>query len=462
MIYRITLLFFSLFALSCSNTGIAESATLSSSAETSLSALRSSSSSMPKSSLAQSSSRLASSSVMSVVECKTILNVNDSDSTSTYLIASAEQFSCWNRLRSYGIAMGNVELTSDIHFSAYDTTAKELANGLPLWSGVRSWNRKFEGNGHIIYGLFATPGIFDTIQREGSVQNLTIRNSYISWFNNGYLGYAGSFAAFNRGIISNCHVDSSLILGDVAGGIAGSNTGLITNSSVKHSRVSASTYSVGYDAGGIAGRAAVRDDWNGIMKCFVDNVVVMGVEYSGGIVGKLSNTYRSNFHSNYTQSSRIIVNGSGLGAGGIVGELSYSSIGNTFTVDTRLEGSDCGGISGGRIDNSSIYNSYSHKNTFLCYPAGGIMGSNLGSVHQCYADTTTNLNSTGKPVRPIVFANSSDEFGYSGSVSDSKGISPQDFLTAWILDSLNEDSLYWTRDSLIQNGYPIFPWMTEK
>jgi hypothetical protein len=106
--------------------------------------------------------------------------------------------------------------------------------------------------------------------------------------------------------------------------------------------------------------------------------------------------------------------------------------------------------------------SYTHGLTFSCSEKGGISAYNLGGVDHCYADSTTNSSVSGIGLKAIVSQNGQDYYGYKGSTTDSWGITTEDLLSDWILDSLNQDTSVWIREASINEGYPIFQWITEK
>ena len=182
----------------------------------------------------------------------------------------------------------------------------------------------------------------------GSISNLTIRGVKI------YGDYSGTFVGYMYGgQISNCHVilenDSELKSGNYIGGIVGSTdagynySNHIINCSVK-SVVQDDKYRINGKSyvGGIAGG---YDDLT-IESCqVVCNVI--GEQYVGGIVGKLSytcgNTKNCLYQGNISGSNRV---------GGICGECgdihtkSITIVGCKVVADIECDGDYVGGISG--------------------------------------------------------------------------------------------------------------------
>ena len=233
----------------------------------------------------------------------------------------------------------------------------ELANDIDLnnknWLPIENFSGTLKGNGHTIYNLRIERdecqyrGLIGKLNN-GSISNLIIRGVKI------YGNYSGTFVGYMYGgQITNCHVilenDSELKSGNYIGGIVGSTdagynySNHIINCSVK-SVVQDDKYRINGKSyvGGIAGG---YDDLT-IESCqVVCNVI--GEQYVGGIVGKLSytcgNTKNCLYQGNISGSNRV---------GGICGECgdihtkSITIVGCKVVADIECDGDYVGGISG--------------------------------------------------------------------------------------------------------------------
>ena len=189
----------------------------------------------------------------------------------------------------------------------YGTTVK-LANDIKF-DGVSNNNYKqvehfrgtFDGCGHTMSGLISTSysGLFNSIESDGTVKNVTISDST---FESGR-GYVGGVAGRCIGVIDNCH---------------------IRNTSVKGTNGYANT-------GGIVGESWYQAY---VENCTVDmNSKIESANYAGGICG-----YDSGVINNCGNMAAII----GLRAGGIVG---YSNdINNSYNTGMVTGTSGAGGI----------------------------------------------------------------------------------------------------------------------
>lgn len=234
------------------------------------------------------------------------------------------------------------------------------------WSPI-SFTGKLDGKNFTI-SLGGQP-IFDSIVGGASVKNLSVsgssqRSGMISNSNAGAIdrvsvssnvanpgGYAGGVAGTNSGTITNATV-SGVVNGAMAGGIAGSNSGSITGATVR---------------GNITGTTA------------------------GGVVGTNSST-GSNIN-NATYSGSV----SGTTAGGIVGELggSITNSNSTGSVVATTNGT-AGGIAGRTTGVSAISKSFSNSNvTATGGNAGGLVGYSTANITSSYATGAVSGSNAG-------------------------------------------------------------------
>ncbi len=304
-----------------------------------------------------------------------------------YLIATKEHL---NNVRNYLDAY--FKMTDDIVF-----TEADFAEGGAFYNDGKGWKPigidkdtpffgMFDGDNHTIKGLKITikdsesevyAGLFG--YNKGSILNLGMLDGSIST-----TGTAGGIAGFNSGTISDCY-----------------NTGSLSASS-------SSSYNYDADVGGIAGY-----NNSGIIKDCYNTGNVNG-STAGGIAGynsdgEISECYNTGSVSASSESPYYY-----SCAGGIAG---YNDSGiikdcyNTGSLSALQSRNHCaGGIAGGNGgDISNCYNTGSVSGSFLgsfgarsdAY-AGGVVGKNdsLGEISDCYntgsvSDSSSYIANTG-------------------------------------------------------------------
>lgn len=244
-----------------------------------------------------------------------------------------------------------VSLKADI-----DLTGTEI-HCIPVFNGI------FDGVGHTISGFHCqgdgyVVGLFRYVERDGIIQNLTLKGDITSENEQECIG---SIVGINHGTIKNCTFQGTVSGRDTVGGIAGINerTGTIAGCSVK-GRITGY-----YSTGGIAGinhgalnyctnRAGINDDsaWVaqddemgtglGIIESLTadeDSVLYSGVD-TGGITG-----FSDGVISRCTNHGTVGYEHTGYNIGGIAGRQSgiISLSTNQGTVYGRK---DIGGIVG--------------------------------------------------------------------------------------------------------------------
>lgn len=244
-----------------------------------------------------------------------------------------------------------VSLKADI-----DLTETEI-HCIPVFNGI------FDGVGHTISGFHCqgdgyVVGLFRYVEREGVIQNLTLKGDITSENEQECIG---SIAGINHGTIKNCTFQGTVSGRDTVGGIAGINerTGTIAGCSVK-GRITGY-----YSTGGIVGinhgalnyctnRAGINDDsaWVaqddemgtglGIIESLTaneDSALYSGVD-TGGITG-----FSDGVISRCTNHGTVGYEHTGYNIGGIAGRQSgiVSLCTNQGTVYGRK---DIGGIVG--------------------------------------------------------------------------------------------------------------------
>ena len=181
----------------------------------------------------------------------------------------------------------------------------------------------------------------------------------------GIVGYIQSEPSKGNSRIVNCTVSQTRVVGDTAGGIAGSHNG--TNNCIEGCTVSNSnitTNSSSGSAGGIAG----SQSWSTIKNCFVNNnTITATIEWSrvGGVVGNIMNaTMIACGSAGNTIQSAITQEDGQPAAGGVAGYVKTGNITACFSAEDTISGplERIGGIVG-----------YTSKSTIKeCYWSGTI------------------------------------------------------------------------------------------
>ena len=250
-------------------------------------------------------------------------------------------------------------------------------NWTPIGTRAAPYTGTFDGQGHKISGLQTSDtqyaGLFGYIQG-GTVKSLDVEVENVT---SGY--HAGGIAAFiigsqieectvsggeikaersdNQGTaggivgyiqsepskgnsrIVNCTVSQTRVVGDTAGGIAGSHNG--TNNCIEGCTVSNSNITTNGSfgsAGGIAG----SQGWSTIKNCFVNNnIITATIEWSpvGGVVGKIMNaTMIACGSADNTIQSATTQESGDPAAGGVAGYVNTGKITACFSAEDTISG----------------------------------------------------------------------------------------------------------------------------
>ena len=238
------------------------------------------------------------------------------------------------------------------------------------------FNGTFDGGGHTISGLSTNKnidyqGLFGFVGSTGTVENLSVSGDVSG------KDYVGGIAGSNSGTITNCNHTGSvegsgfemiidqygntrhIIGGNYIGGVAGYNTGTVTNC---------------YNTGDVTGESYYDDlSW-----------YWLGGKNIGGVVGSNYGTVESCYNTG-------TVNG-GENVGGVAGENSrFNSYdpGNSLLTNCYNTGGVngreyVGGVVGSNYGNSTVTNCYSYNYTNGTRLFGYVAGYNSGTVANCY------------------------------------------------------------------------------
>ena len=353
-----------------------------------------------------------------------------------YIVSNAAQLAWIEEQTRAGndFAGKNVVLTADIDLDSQEWT--------PIGDNNNPFRGNFDGRNHTISNLKVTDldyaGLFGAISSKVATQTVKISNVKIKNVQISGANYAGALAAYVRvykgaGIqIDNCTVSGEVKGKDEIGGLLGFIYGGDHNSKIEInsiiSKVNISVSSSG-SAGGITGRIRCEDlnentydgmisikdcKYNGSVsgtnggwiggiagRAEIDNQGEVVIQHcriegklsfsstgsAGGIAGELTGTNAKIISCvNYAT-----VAGSNYYSGGIVGQCKYGGFidqcCNAGVIQNGVTGGDAGGITGW-LHEGEIHNSYNIgyilRGTGTVSYVGGITGSNIGRIVNCY------------------------------------------------------------------------------
>lgn len=240
-------------------------------------------------------------------------------------------------------------LTKDLDLS--QTVVESAATGGTYYA----FQGVLDGNGHKITGMNQNmTGLFAYVGNTGVIKNLIVESHQTQTADGEYLAL---LAGQNAGTITNCHVSGALVLttnqSRSAGGIAGTNSGTIENSSASVEIVVSGTQP---SAGGVAGSnsgtirnsnasvelyasgtkpyvAGIAGSNSGtIANCYSTGEVISDSYYAGGIAAYQSGSSAS--VSGCYSSASV----SGTSAGGIMGYLYAGSVTGSVALGEMAAG----------------------------------------------------------------------------------------------------------------------------
>ncbi len=250
---------------------------------------------------------------------------------------------------------------------------------------------RLDGLGHAVDGLFINRASFTSShllgdgvglfgKLGGSVDHLGLTNAAVTGHDN-----VGGLAGYNSGTISNSHVTGSVSHGgtdeDISrvGGLAGyNNTGAISNA---------------YSTANVNGTSVNR---------------------VGGLVGENNGTISSAYATgNVSGNFRV---------GGLVGNNASGAVSNAYASGSVSGVNLVGGLVG-RIDAGSVSGSYANGSVSGTTNVGGLAGSNAGTVANSYWDTDASGQGSSAGGTGLTSLQMQQQANFSGF----------DFNAAWIL-----------------------------
>ena len=188
-------------------------------------------------------------------------------------------------------------------------------------SSSAAFTGDFDGNGKTITGLYmdgedAISGLFGYVGKTGSIHDLMIADASVKSTKTSYGVYTALVAASSAGTISNVALKDSAVFGSgYIGGVAGTNSGMITGCANESATVShnATVYSSSSPAGGIVGSHS-----SGSILLSYNKAAITGGKdnygYLGGIAGSASGSIENCYNWGNLQTGKYF--------GGLVGYLS--------------------------------------------------------------------------------------------------------------------------------------------
>lgn len=293
--------------------------------------------------------------------------------------------------------------------------SSKLHKWTPIGNSSIAFTGNFDGNGHSVSGMFINTtsthnGLFGN--SSGTVQNLTVENSWVSGGKNtagvvavlrgdgivrnaknksSVIGKAESTAGVvaltsyvysKKGIIENCG-NYGFIQGEklVAGIVASSDGGLTIRSVTNEGEVEGT-----YGVGGIAGHLGSSTDLDEA----INNANISGKEFTAGIASYFGDIYcpANKIYGSMSNVKNVgKITGTNYTAG-IVGEAQCVSINEASNANDIVGNKFSGGISG-HAQRAKIDAVYNNGDIFGSYDVGGIVGYNEEGV-------TSAAYSTGK------------------------------------------------------------------
>lgn len=331
-------------------------------------------------------------------------------STASELIDFAAAF---NTGSTYSGKTIMVTLMNDIEFEPTENNFTAIGTSSNKFLGT------FDGGGHSISGIRikqsdkSYQGLFGCVGEGAVVKDVVLDDAQIIGFN----AVGGIVGDNTKGTISGCIVTDNVTLSVTTGyddanhqgGIAGNNSGSITN--CKSSAVMTFEATKCGSVGGIVGYNGANLNSGAIFNCISNAIITAkgsACAYFGGIVGYNN----SGEISNCTSHATVTATGSSCNSfGGIVGSnrsngtvtqcISYAAV--------TCTGSNYGSIAGenftGTLSNNYYYNSTVNGNTSSVGCKGADIETNDGAVYAYIidGDSETTVNPTAGEATRVVY-----------------------------------------------------------
>lgn len=262
----------------------------------------------------------------------------------------------------------NYEQTANIDASATSVGSFNSGAGWsPIGNATTAFSGTYNGKKYIISNLFINRygsnniGLFGSANSNAVIQNLGIEG-------NGIKGdfYVGSLVGDNAGTINSCFATGNVTNNSNysgVGGLVGNNTGTISNCYTQNGTIT----SVSGSSFGIGGLVGINTGSGLIEKSYSKCTVISPSQQAGGLVG------RNGFNTGGTVKNCYATgNVSGtIYSGGLIGIVVSGVIENCYSTGVVT------------ISDPAAY-----------AQAAGLLGSNSGTVTNCFWDTQTSGKAT--------------------------------------------------------------------
>lgn len=259
----------------------------------------------------------------------------------------------------------------------------------------------FDGGGYRILNLSTTAeALFGYVGESGMVKNLTLENASIHYSQNDSSKYPAALASLNKGKIQGCMTVNTTVVSDYcspAGGLVGTNFGIILQSGVSGGSVSFAVSKTGTSHGGFVG----NQRGGTIEECF-STAVVEGQKWAGGFAGKIEDGIVSDCYA------RGSVTGSEEN-GGFAGAYMVPAVLRNIYAATDVVSISGGGIAGGK--GFSFAEAGTPENCWYC--SDSVLPQNSGAF-----ENDTAWAKSGGEMRSVEFAaDLSDKWIYDKDVN---------------------------------------------
>ncbi|WP_316198872.1 MULTISPECIES: beta strand repeat-containing protein [unclassified Bradyrhizobium] len=303
----------------------------------------------------------------------------DGSSTNPYQIADIYGL---QGLGSTSLLGSSVVLANDVDASG-TASWNSGAGFTPIGNSTTAFSGVFDGGKHTIKGLTinaatSNVGLFGVVGLNAVVHDIGITNARIV----GSAGIVGGLAGINSGTISNSYIAASNISGSsFLGGLVGWNSsgGVIQSSYADGVTVAGTATTVGGLVGATSAGSTVKDS-------HATSVAVSGSKQNiGGLAGSNSGT----LDNTYATGTVNAVSSTVVAIGGLVG-TSGGKISNSHSDVAQITvtgGNGVGGLAGTASAASSISNSYADTaiSATNSLNIGGLVGYNSGTITGSHA-----------------------------------------------------------------------------
>ncbi|MCL2281930.1 MAG: hypothetical protein FWC26_01265, partial [Fibromonadales bacterium] len=290
-----------------------------------------------------------------------------------FIIINKTQLDTLSLLVSYGQTFQGkyIMLGNDINLKDDDWT--------PIGTDYYQFKGTFDGNGHVISGLYInepgsnTLGLFGKLSSAGTIKNLGVTGTV-----NGH-DYIGGLVGISYGKIINSYAKVNVNGYDYVGGLVGFNHQAdadcyaIINNSYATGNVKGNDY-----VGGLVGHSAVS-----LEKAIINSYATGEVEgeiYVGGLIGFNSFTLISSSYATGKVKGNENV-------GGLLGQTDGGAIDSSYATGNVSGDSIVGGLVGFNANGNKINSSYAKGKVEGEKNIGGLAGINdtSGVIIDCYA-----------------------------------------------------------------------------